>query len=304
MIAAQIYIMLFIGVLAGVLAAFGQAVSYQLGRRATVAGSATGAVDGIRASFFSLLGIIWLTNRGFNLPWLVGWNWLWLVVAVSGFVAAQLGTFVALRYIPGSRIAPLLGLKVGLLAVVSWLLGMEAMSMWRWIAVLCICLAFVTVMRSGTLPWRGLIAVLWTIGSFALADICSKQLLNEMPEQNLLAVGDLLSAQYLMGGVLVAPFLLAPANRPRRAEVSLVVPYALCWLLAVWCLMYAFAHAGLLLGVFCQALRGPMAVALGWILATRGFSDFEENHGRGMWLRQFAAACLMVIAIVVDLLVR
>jgi drug/metabolite transporter (DMT)-like permease len=254
--------------------------------------------------FFSMLGILWLAGRRFDLPWLVGWNWLWLLVAVSGFVAAQLGTFVALRFIPGSRIAPLLGLKVGLLAVVSWLLGMEVMSAWRWVAVCCICVAFVLVMRSGALPWRGLLAVLWTIASFALADICSKQLIDAMPSQDILAVGDLLAAQYVAGGALVSPLLVQAANRPRWSERGVVIPYATCWLLAVWCLMYAFAHAGLLLTVFCQALRGPMAVALGWALATRGFSAYEENHGRSMWIRQFIAACLMVIAIVVDLLVR
>ena len=83
-----------------------------------------------------------------------------------------------------------------------------------------------------------------------------------------------------------------------------MVPYALCWLAAVWFLMYSFAHAGLLLGVFCQALRGPLSVGLGWFLATRGLTAMEAQHSKSMWIRQLIAAILMVAAIVVDLLAR
>ena len=296
--------MLIIGVISGVLAAVGQAGSYQLGRRAAVAEVSPVRLMVSIQLFFTALGLSWLVVRGLPTNWLHG-EAIWLVIiAVAGFVSAQLGTFVALRYIPGSRLAPLMGLKVALLAFVSWMIGLETMTGGRWLAVGLILAAFAAVWKSGALPMRGFLAVLWTISSFALADICSKKLLVLMPDSHLLAMGDLLSVQYVTGGLMVLPFLLWPANRPRWSERGVMVPYALCWLAAVWFLMYSFAHAGLLLGVFCQALRGPLSVGLGWFSATRGLTAMEAQHSKSMWIRQLIAAILMVAAIVVDLLAR
>lgn len=288
--------MFVVGIVCGLAAAVFQAVTYLLSRRYLAAGRGPLQLWVAAQLWMGLLTLplllLWRTPAA-------GWprTLLPLGVALGGYLAAQAFFFRTVRVVPASRVAPLMGIKVLFLAGLVVALGQESLGPWQWAGVLLAVLAAVAVQRAAEpVPVAGLLGVLGTTVSFAIADVAIKDLLTVLSgaDKTLAALLFALALKYVLS--LVPALALLPRARISRADAAAALPYAVAWLLSMLVLFAAFNWAGVVLAVILQALRGPFAILLGAAVASRGHAHLEVAIGRASLVRQLLAAALMVVA--------
>lgn len=235
----------------------------------------------------------------------LGWGAAWVrpfAGLIACFVVAQTCLFLSLREADASRIAPLLGLKVALLAVISVLLG-GALSAAQWSAVgLAVAAAWVLNGVGGRLPWRVTGLVVFACGFYAGADTLIVETIDQIKrisgDRSVMGVPlFMVAAVYTVVGLLGAALL--PWFGTRRAAVWRdALPYAGCWLLAMVMLYATFAAVGTVLGAILQSTRGLMSIGLGIGLAAMGWHHLEQKHGPKVQVQRLTAAALMCAAVV------
>lgn len=103
------------------------------------------------------------------------WSGLWWKVLATGgtYLLGQFGLFYALQHTDASRISPLLGLKILVIAALAILFLDATLSAWQWLAViLTVVAAFVLNFSGGSMPLRAIAAILFTCVCYSLS-ICS-----------------------------------------------------------------------------------------------------------------------------------
>lgn len=302
-----------LGIIAGLAAAASSALSYLISRHhgnREGGGSTRLLVQGHVLMGVASVPLVWflwprhLAPLGTWVPELVG--------SAACYLVGQALVFASLKRIDASRLAPLLGLKIAILAViVSFVLGRPLTSR-QWIAVALSMAAAAMLQRSGgPLPWRAIGIVLGTCLFFAVSDLCIVGLidgLQTLPEGlpagsapligRLEAGGFAMALTYVLCGVIAACFL-PWAGRGRPGGWGPAAQYAVAWLAGMIALYTCFGLVGAVFGNILQSARGLMAVGLGAVLAAMGWHDLEQPVDRETLLRRLFAATLMTIAIAV-----
>lgn len=290
-----------LGIFAGLACAFLSAVSYLVSRHH--GSKARGSSLQLLIFAHALMGIAcvpiacWLWPHGLPLggPWLGP-----LVASTVSYLVGQAALFNALRTIDASRLAPLLGLKIAVLAlIVSFLLG-DPLDGQQWIAVGMSVAAAAMLQRSNAaVPWGAFGRILLACLSFAIADLCIIALIDAIqtvPISRLRAGGFAMAATYVLCGGIALPFV-PWAARSRPAGWKAAAHYAMAWLGAMVALYTCFGLVGAVFGNILQSTRGIMAVALGAALASLGWHDLEQPVDRETLVRRILAAVLMTLAI-------
>lgn len=234
-------------------------------------------------------------------------RWLPPLLGSAGcYLAGQALVFAALKRMPASRLAPLLGLKIVMLAGIVSLMPGERLDAVQWLAVgLSVAAAAMLQRAGGSASPAALAGVLGACLMFALSDLCIVQLINALhgggsgwwPRGPRLHVGCFAMAiTYVLSGLVVTAVLPRALPRDRR-DCSAAVQYAAAWLAGMVGLYTCFGLVGAVFGNILQATRGIIAVGLGAALAHLGWHDLEEQVDRGTLLRRLAAAALMTAAI-------
>lgn len=236
-----------------------------------------------------------------RLAWQPGWVRPFAGL-VGCFVVAQTCLLLSLRDADASRIAPLLGLKVAVLAVISVLLG-GGLSATQWLAVgLAVAAAWVLNGVGGRLPWRVTALVATACLLYAGADTLIVEAIGQVRrisgDRSVMGVPlFMVAAVYAVVGLLGA--VLLPMFGTRRAVVWRdALPYAGSWLLAMVLLYATFAAVGTVLGAILQSTRGLMSIGLGIGLAAMGWHHLEQKHGPAVQAQRLTAAVLMCAAVV------
>jgi drug/metabolite transporter (DMT)-like permease len=309
-----------LGIAAGLTAAFFSAVSYLISRQYGLAQRALGR-QGVA---LRLLAIAHLLMAAVCIPlvWAAwpamppAWESFAIPVIASGgfYLVGQSALFAALRRAEASRIAPLLGLKIVMLAViVSSVLG-QVLDARQWLAVaLCVVAAALLQAGRGGVPAAAFGFVLACCLCFAISDIWIVRLIDGLQAGAAAAGGELgrlhagglaMALTYVLCGIVFIP-LVAALWPHTRADWKAATTYAAAWLVSMAGLYCCFGLVGAVFGNILQSARGLMAVALGATLAHHGWHDLEQKVDRGTLLRRAAAALLMTAAItiyVIDLL--
>lgn len=221
-----------------------------------------------------------------------------LLATTLFYIAGQVGLFQALRYTDASRVAPLLGLKLPLLTVISVLLGAH-FTAGQWGAVTLSVLGAAALNWSGKrLPWVSAAWVLWTCLGYSLSDLYIRRLMehfSHLPSMfHRAALGTCLS--YALCGVM--GLMLLPWLSARKPKVWLdAVPYSLAWFFGMLFLFGCFGQIDVVFGNVIQASRGVISILFGAGLAKAGFTALEKHVPRGVFLRRTGAALLMIGAI-------
>lgn len=222
------------------------------------------------------------------------------VACASGFyVVGQGALFRALRRSDASRVAPLLGLKILMLVVISIVFLGAAYSARQWIGVLaCVVAAMILNASGGPMARSSLLWVLLACLCYSLSDLGIKALVDQFRYLGLFR-GAILSAllSYLLTA-LVALIALGVIERPSREMWRHALPFAVCWLLAMWLLFACFGLIGVVFGNIVQSSRGLLSVLLGGLLAAAGMEHVERKTTRVVFLQRCAGAVLMTAAIV------
>jgi drug/metabolite transporter (DMT)-like permease len=295
------------GVVAGIAAAAAAAVSYLVLRHhgnRSAGGSKRLLVLAHFVMGLACLPLVWILwpesvpTAAESLPPLFG--------AAATYLAGQAMVFATLRRMPASRLAPLLGLKIVLLAaIVSLLLG-DRLSAMQWAAVGASVAAAAMLDRSGAAASPAALAgVLAACLMFAICDLLSVRLIDVLESggkgwwsrsPRLHAGCFAMATTYVLCGVVAA--CLLPWTTPRdRRDWAAASQYSLAWLAGMVALYACFGFVGAVFGNVLFSTRGIMAVVLGALLAHLGWHDLEEKVDRGTLLRRLTAAVLMTAAI-------
>jgi hypothetical protein len=228
----------------------------------------------------------------------------WLLPAagmVGFFVPAQLCLIWALRHVDASRIAPLLALKLAMLAVIAVAWG-ETLTLWQWGAVvLAVLSAWVLNGVGGRLPWKASLLVVAACAGYALADSCIVWVVDSgralSGEPSTLKLSWWTAAVAYAGlGLVALPLLPWCGSRDAGAWRD-ALPYAGSWMAAMVCLYVTFADLGTVFGSILQSTRGLMSIGLGVMLAAMGWHHLEQKHGWDVVMRRLGATAMMCVAV-------
>lgn len=301
-----------LGIASGLTAAFLSAVSYLVSRHHGIQQRAVGR----QGSALRLLVLSHLLMAAVCIP--LAWA-AWpakppdiqqiappLVASVGCYLLGQLAFFAALKRVEASRLSPLLGLKIAMLAViVSFGLG-SVLATRQWLAVsLSVGAAAVMQVGKGAVPAGPLALLLSCCLCFAIADLGIINLIDAVqtgvstsghPISRLHAGGLAMALTYAACGLAFLP--LAPRLRPfAKADWIASAQYATAWLAAMVGLYCCLGLVGAVFGNILQSTRGLMSVVLGAALAHLGWHELEQKVDRATLLRRIASAVLMTAAI-------
>ncbi|MFM8803474.1 MAG: EamA family transporter [Planctomycetia bacterium] len=303
---------LWLGVAAGLAAAFFSAVSYLVSRHFSLAQATLGrkgAALRLLAMAHVLMAVVcvpltwaaWPTASPsvavFAVP---------LALSAGLYLLGQACLFAALGRVEASRMAPLLGLKVVMLAlIVSFVLG-QVLDARQWLAVgLSVAAAALLQTGRAAVPARAFGVVLACCLCFAVSDLWIVRLIDQLQAGAAAsggAIGRLhagslaMTLTYGLCGTIFTP--LAIGLRPHtRHDWAAAAQYAAAWLLSMVGLYCCFGLVGAVLGNILQSTRGVMSVALGATLAHLGWHELEQRIDRATLLGRLAAALLMTAAI-------
>ena len=233
-----------------------------------------------------------------------GAAWLYPLGATAGFVCGQGAMFTALRLTDASRAAPMLALKIPLLALVSAAVLSRPLGGGQWLAVgLAVAAAWVLNRAGGRIPRPALLRLGAAIVSYATADACITAFIDTLGRpgddalQRCRAAVTTACLTHLLAGAVGAA-LLPRVGPGRPTHWKGVLPYAAAWTCAMVSLYGTFALLGVVYGNILQSTRTLWSVLLGAALARAGWVHLEARHGRGVVAARVAAAALMVAAVV------
>lgn len=293
--------LLLLGIVGGLLAAAGQAFSYLVSRHFL-------DQDGRSSVQLLILANVWMGV--FALPVLplvwrapsAGWGGLLigLVLTLLGYLAAQGIFFATVRTVPASRIAPLLGIKIAFVAIFAQILGTEQLDLQHWIAVALTALAAVAIQRSAEpVPLRGLLGILAIAACFAVSDSGIAVMNRALGPDDTSLARPLFILTFTHVTLLPLALAAAAVRRPLRQPWLPALPYALLWFGSMVALFVGIVFAGVVLAVICQSMRGPFSLLIALLVARLGWHHLEVPQGRAVFIRQFLAALVMVVAIIV-----
>lgn len=287
-----------LGVILGLCAALSQSFSYVFSRRFVIAEHRSPVkllvlshtLMGFVA--LSLLPGLW-TSEAMHVT-----HYFWALLGASGsYMIGQAALFVALRRTDASRISPLLGLKVVMVALIWMFYVGKAVTAIQWGAViLSVAAAFILNYSGGTLPLSIIGATLFTCFFYAVSDVFIIDLVKALSSDALR--GGMLGAcmAYIVCGS-IALLLLPRFGSTRKRDWIAAVPFSTGWFASMILFFSCLAIAGPVLGNIVLATRGLFSIALGAALAQFGLVHLEKAVSRDVLRRRAIAAALMIAAI-------
>ncbi len=291
--------MLFWGIVTGLVAALGQSCSYIASRYFLArAGNAWQLLAASQLWMGLGAGALWLfVGRGYGGEFGSFKVWQAATLACGSFIVGHLGFFMAQRNIESSRIASLLGLKIGFVAILSVLMLGCGLLPLQWLAIAVTVVAAMAMnWSSGKLVWGGMGFLLVALVGYAFSDIGVFLLVGAFETDSKLT-GSLLGfcVAYMLLGVVLTP--LVPILGVTKRMLLYALPFAICWGVAMIFLYVCFAYLGAAFGNVIQASRGIISLVLGIGLGMLGIPGLEGKHSAAVWVRRGIAALLMFTAI-------
>ena len=225
------------------------------------------------------------------------------------YLAGQVGLMIALKHTEPSRVSPLLGIKIVILALIASFIRQPdaaagaavGLTLIQWAAVILCVFAAVSLNFSGaTLSRRAVVAILFTCLFYSISDWNIGLLVNglrvgtSMSFVHAAVLGGCLS--YLVTALCVIGFLPRFGAR-RAADWRDAVPFAVTWFSAMLLLFSSFALIGVLFGNILQSTRGLMSILMASLLIKLGHHHLESHATRAVLLRRLASGALMFLAV-------
>jgi drug/metabolite transporter (DMT)-like permease len=225
-----------------------------------------------------------------------------LLGAAGFYLLGQLALFWAMRWTQASRVSPLLGLKIIILALLATFFLDEVVTPWQWAAVLLSVIAAVGLNWSGgKVPWPGLAIILAACLAYCLTDISIIKLIQVVAPERRFSNMALATA---LAYVVCAPVgLLVTFRQPREkrtaAHFRLALPVSFFWFFSILAMYACFGLIGVVFGNVVQAMRGPASIFLGILVAHLGLVHLEVKVGAWAMVKRIISALMMVVAIAI-----
>jgi len=320
--------MLLLGLILGLFSALGSSVAYLLSRRYAVSQR---ALEPDQPSWRGPMRLLATSHVWLGGCCLVGAFFLWpgeadLPASVVTAVATTAGVaffymlgnvflFITLMHTDASRVSPLLGMKIVILAVIVVVALGDRLTAMQWGGVaLATFAAMMLASTGGRLGLKPALLIAATCLCFVMSDLCIRLMIEAwLPAHQLTedtaalaqikssAVGVKASMlgmclSYLWAGTAALAILpVAKASRWDHWRGSM--GYAGSWFVSMVLLFACFALVGIVLGNILQSTRGLMSIALGSIVAWAGHHHLEAHASRSVVLRRALAAVVMTAAV-------
>jgi drug/metabolite transporter (DMT)-like permease len=299
------------GVAAGLAAAFFSSVSYLVSRHHGTRRPGGSRRLLVLAHFLMGLGCVpvtwWLLpDPGRSLTALATPTiWQPCLISTLSYFGGQACLFHLLTRADASRLSPLLGLKIVAQAVLLTLVMRQSLTPLQWVAV-GLCGSAAVVLQQGSSGVQLKVLGLLTVScfGFAIADLGIVALIDgieaALPVSRLRAGSLAMSLTYVLGAVLVFPFVIAQYRqqpRPVAADWGAAAQYSAAWMGAMVTLYACIGSVGVILSTILQSTRGILSVVLGAALAHHGWHELETRVDRKMLFKRVIAAALMTAAI-------
>lgn len=290
------------GIIFGLLAAACQSLCYVFSRIFVTRGGNTSlglfalshAVMGVFA--LVLLPVCW-TERALEVR-----AYFWpLMGSVVFYLLGQVCLFRAVRLTDASRVSPLLGLKILVLALITVLAFDQPLTHLQWVAVLASLAAAAGLNYSGggQVPLGASGAVLGACVFYSFSDLSIVALTQALaPDGGFrgILLGNAL-AYVFAGAVGLTLVAVNGSEHRRRAQWRDALPVAATWFLAMIFLFACFRMIGAVFGNIVQSTRGPVSILIGMAIAHGGHVHLEQRVGVWTLVRRLGAALLMCAAI-------
>jgi drug/metabolite transporter (DMT)-like permease len=231
--------------------------------------------------------------------------YLWPLLGTSGFyLLGQFFLFAAIIHSEPSRVAPLLGLKVLILALISVLFLGQQFDMAKWIAVFLTTGAVLLLSNSGKrLKSRFILLGLLACVAYCLSDLCIKVLVDHFIFLGLLRGAVMATAlSYIVCGICGMGVIALNMKHSTRDTWLYAVPFAASWFIAMIFLFSCFGLIGVVFGNILQSTRGIISIILGFVIAHIGFEALEPKPTQRTVALRMTAAVLMTVAVVLFLI--
>ena len=227
-------------------------------------------------------------------------DYVWPLLSCSlAYLQGQFCLFLALRQANASRISPLLGLKILVLALITSLFMGHMYTPAQWGAVALSAGAALMLIRSG--PGITTTTIGWILAAcigYSVSDLSIKWLVGKFLHLGLLhasLLGACLSYAFCgLVGLALLPFV---PRRPQGRQWAQAMPFAVAWFVAMLLLYACFAEIGVVYGNIVQSTRGVLSIVMGSLVAAYGWRHLEERVPRGLLIRRILAAGLITAAI-------
>lgn len=288
-----------LGIIAGLLAAFLHAVAYLFSRqymRQNPAGILLylgwghvfmGVGCWIYLAFFNTI-LTW-DPRIYGLP---------LFGTTVFYLAGQFGLLWAFKYSESSRIAPLLGLKIFVLAL--WVVAIQKaiLSPVQWVAVvLAVGAVYILNTAGGRLSARSWMGLGLAIIGYCFSDLNIVNLVRAVDGLGREATTTAVALSYALSGLLSLPVLLT-WRRIGSSEWRALAGFSVSWLGAMVCLYICFAAVGVVYGNILQSTRGLMALMLAPLVTGLGWHHLEAHIPRRVFWNRLAGVVLFLAALI------
>lgn len=222
--------------------------------------------------------------------------WLALLGAAATYMFGQFSLYKAIQHSVASRVSPLLGLKILVVAFIGiTLLGHEYQWL-QWLAVSISVMGAIWLSASGGRVSKKAIGwVVATCTGYAVSDICIYYLIQHFSSMPLLSAAMLSVALcYSLCGLCCLAFW---RRLKQPQEILASTPAAITWFFALSCLFACFAELGVVFGGIVQSSRGIISILLTIMLASLSWGITDPLPPRKILLQRIAAASLMTLAI-------
>jgi uncharacterized membrane protein len=222
-----------------------------------------------------------------------------LLICTGFYLLGQIFLFMALVKSEASRVSPLLGIKVIILALISYVFLHQHLSLIQWIAVMLCSLSVFLLSNSGTTLHRSsVILVVLTCISYCISDINIKLLVDHFKYMGTFHGAVFSTALcYILCGFAGVIFLFARPHYVTKDTWLYSLPFALSWLTAMFFLFTCFALVGVVFGNILQSTRGVMSIVFGGLIAHHGFRGLESKMTKEVFVHRILAALLMTVSI-------
>jgi drug/metabolite transporter (DMT)-like permease len=222
------------------------------------------------------------------------------LLSCSGFyLTGQLFFFAAIAHAEPSRVSPILGLKVLILAVISSMFLGHSFNATKWTAVGLSLVAILLLSNSGgKMGLRPLLYAAFACLGYSLSDLNVKILVDKFSFMDLfdraILTGCMCFSLCGLVGLIALPF---SPGKTSRTTWAYVIPFAATWLISVMFLFSCFSLVGVVFGNILQSTRGIISIVLGYVIAHAGFETWEAKVSKRVLLQRLLAALLMTMAV-------
>ena len=227
-----------------------------------------------------------------------------LLGAAGFYLLGQFFLFAAIIHSEPSRVAPMLGLKVFILAMISVVFLDAQFNASKWVAVAMTTTAVLLLSGSGKrLEGRFILLGLAACVSYCLSDLSIKVLVQHFEFMGTLRGAVMAAAlSYTFCGVFGIAAIVLNSKHATRDTWLYAVPFSLSWFVAMLCLFSCFASISVVFGNILQSSRGILSIVLGFVIAHIGFEALEPKPSMQTIIRRMVAAILMTTAVALFLI--